>query len=172
MKWIQVHGNYLRGIALGIFVLLGPWTYDSLYVPARYECSSATFRISSDFCGLPMSGVRTFEWLVTGLLAQLSDFHAFPVRLSNFIYIVFFVFPILPFASNLLMISKRNPGWLQRTNLVLWGIACMLALPVVVVLRLEASAGRLWGLWLYTILTFWMLVVELFILKRGSGYQR
>jgi len=62
MSWIYENQHKWRITLLVVMVVafMGPWTFDRIYVPAKYECSAPFIRLEGDFCGIPMSGLRFF----------------------------------------------------------------------------------------------------------------
>ena len=177
MSWISENRNMIRTLALVAFLLamLGPWMYDPIYVPAEYACSAPIIRLEGDFCGLPMSGFRVLTWFVPGFIGMLSRLFnptnpdAYSPRMVQYLTALFFIFPIFPFVGNLLMVFKHESQRLQTTNLIFWGIACVLTLPLLIS-GLGVQADKLWGLWIYIGLTICMSIIELLLLLQKSPH--
>lgn len=154
-----------RLIAFLLFLaaLAGPWTFDRVYVPAKYVCD---YRLKGDFCGVPMTGFQVLSWSTLGIVnafVNLGERH----RIIEYLIVLVFLFPILPFISNILMILKQNSVRLQITNLICWGLACLLVFPWLIS-GLNPQANHLWGVWLYIGLTGIMVCMEAMFLKRTS----
>lgn len=167
----------IQGIALVVFLLAlqGPWTYDLIHVPAEYACSAPFVRLEGDFCGLPMSGMKTLPWFVLGFFGMITRLFTaytdgYSPGLFEYLRSLFFVVPILPLIGSLLAIVKQRSQALQSINRVFWILACVSTLPWLYS-GPGAQAGRLWGLWVYIGLTFVMTLIEVLVLKEKSPRQ-
>jgi hypothetical protein len=143
--------------------------FDTIHVPARYACDDPFVRLEGDYCGLPMSGIKAFTWFGLGLIgavAQLvTETHAgaYSRSLLGYLVALFFIFPLFPFVSNLVAILKQRSQRLQTTTTILWGLGCLLTLPVLLS-GLGPQTDKLWGLWIYIALAFGMTIFELLAL--------
>ena len=177
MLWIRDSRNGIRVIALVLFIvaMLGPWMYDLIHVPAEYACSAPNVRLEGDFCGLPMSGMKTLPWFVLGFFGMITRLFTaytdgYSPGLLEYVRALFFVIPILPLIGSLLVVVKQKSQALQRINRIFWILACVSTLPWLYS-DPGAQAGRLWGLWAYIGLTFVMTLVEVLVLKEKSPRQ-
>lgn len=155
----------IRLFALLLFLaaLTGPWMFDRIFVPAKYGCD---YRLDGDFCGIPMSGFQVLSWVAVGVVDASFDASDRP-RIAEYLVILFFLFPVVPFISNALMILKQKSQGLQFVNLICWTLACVLFLPLLMS-GLNAQANHLWGLWLYVGLTITMVGTEAILVKRKA----
>ena len=174
---LSEYRSVIRSVALILFLLAiaGPWVFDRIYVPAEYVCSAPNIRLEGDFCGLPMSGISVISWFGLGLidilarLFTLANTDGYPPRLLEYLVVLFFLCPVLPFISNLLLIFKKNSRSLQTMSLLFWGFACVSSIPLFVS-GLGTQADYLWGLWLYIGLTAGMVCAEVvFRLRTTPG---
>jgi hypothetical protein len=67
MSWISEYRNVWRVAILVIvlFAIMGPWTFDRIWVPSGYACSSPNVRLYGDFCGVPLSGTWVLGLMVS-----------------------------------------------------------------------------------------------------------
>lgn len=168
MAWISDNKQIWR---ITIFVLmllatLGPWTFDRVYVPASEPCQNS-LRLEGNFCGIPLAGIRMLPWLLSSTL--FSSFRFFSGELSFFqagrevLFGFIFILLILPAFSTLLLSvtgGKRSRRWFHI------GVLCLaIALGLLFITSSIAQPNlALWGLWLYIILLFCALFLELLCL--------
>lgn len=155
----------IRFFAFLVFVaaLTGPWAFDSVNVPAKYACD---YRLESDFCGIPMSGFQVLAWVGSGIVDALFnsiDQH----RISEYLLEFFFLLPVFPFISNILMILKQKSQLLQFINVICWALAGLLFL-LLLLIGLGAKANFGWGIWLYDGLAIGMACTETMFMRRIS----
>src|SRR3990172_7764072 len=71
MSWINKHQRVWRVVILVLLLvaIMGPWTFgDRIDVPSEYPCSAPWVRLEGDFCGMLLSGIGVFSWMVGGLI--------------------------------------------------------------------------------------------------------
>lgn len=172
MLWIIENRKMIRALSLLVFVaaMLGTWMFDTLYVPAAYDCSAPTVRLEGDFCGWPMSGLKTFTLFGLGMLGTVGQLltRTYPSdqgpRLAEYFAGLIFIFPLFPFLNNLLIMRRPESRRLQMTSLIFWATACALSLPLLF-FSLGPQTSKLWGLWMYVGLTLCMTLFEVLIRK-------
>ena len=112
-------------LLLLILALIGPWTYDIIYVPAEYTCTPPNIRLEGDYCGLPMSGIRILFFLLEAFISISIGFMAgtavFADRVREYLFIIFFLLPLLPFFGTAVMLWKNDSRRLQAIHLIAWG---------------------------------------------------
>ena len=165
----------IASLALLILALIGPWTYDVIYVPAEYTCQPPNIRLEGDFCGLPMSGMRVIFFLLEAFISISIGFMngtaVFADRAREYLFTIFFLLPVLPFISTLVMFWKKESRRLQAIHLITWGLAAIMGLvwSLFVFSDPHPQKWRLWGVWFYLILTISMLTLETFALATKKG---
>jgi len=138
MSWLNENRNIVRVVILALFIvsMLGPWMFDVINVPAEYECDKPFVRLEGDFCGLPLSGIKSFTWFA-GL-------------------------PLIPFFTTLPLIWKKETPRLRTINLVAWILALIPTLTVFIT-QIKDPVIRLWGLWLYILAAVSAVIVEILV---------
>jgi len=169
--WFVKHKNILRGMILLLLIisLVGPWAFDKINVPAKYTCSAPNVRLYGDFCGLPMSGIQIFGWFFGGIFYIFLEIirGTFAGR-SRELIIVIYILPLIPFFTILLSIWKKETRQLRKINLVAWILAFLSTLTLFI-LQINHQAIRLWGLWLYIVVTVSMIIIEISIMKKTEN---
>ncbi|MCC6300146.1 MAG: hypothetical protein IT314_12680 [Anaerolineales bacterium] len=127
-------------LLLFVLALLGPWTYDVINVPAEFTCDKPFIRLDGDFCGVPTSVIQFFSGPVILLL--------------------------LPFLTTALLIWKEETQRLRTINMIVWTLAFLLTL-LVFFFQIQDQAFRLWGLWLYILMSFSALAFEFLALRNS-----
>jgi hypothetical protein len=74
------------------------------------------------------------------------------------------VFPLIPFLISLLSLWRKESRRIQTINLFAWILAFLPTLTLFI-LQINHQAIRLWGLWLYIVVTVSAFVIELILLK-------
>jgi len=201
MSWINEHKRVWR-VAILVVVLvaiMGPWVVELINVPSEYPCSALInsmpseypysapgFRLEGDFCGVPMSGIRMFSWVIVAFttfgVGLVTGAMGFADRgfLSTFIFII--VLPLLlvpPIFSTLLLIVRGDRRRLQVFNAAAWGLAAGIGLLLGVfrvatlgigLLGMSSYLKLLWTLWgirLYIGLAVSALILEVLALAAG-----
>jgi hypothetical protein len=167
------HMGLFRWMILVLFVIsmLGPWIFDSIYVPAEYSCEKPFIRMKGDFCGSTLSGFFV-SFMFTG-----SFFSNLALMISGTftgqareLIVGLFLPPFLPFFTTLLLIWKKETRRLQTINLTAWILALIptLFLFVSLVFISNDNSFRLWGFWLYMVTAISAVIVEFILLKRKT----
>ena len=166
MDWIAEHARVWRSVALLsllVALVIGPWVYDEISVPAEYPCEAPFVRLEGDFCGVPLHGtwmvfalggqfISTITGLVTGKLALAKSGRQLAISLAGFLV-------LLPVVSTLLMIYRGDRRWLKIFHIVILCLAgglMLWAFSAAFVLR----TSRLWGPWLYLASVMVLLILE------------
>ncbi|MFZ5917149.1 MAG: hypothetical protein ACOYZ7_09465 [Chloroflexota bacterium] len=165
MIWMIQHKNVWR-IAIGVAALaafLGPWFFDSLFVPLQYTCTPPTVRLNDKLCGLPVPGVRLVGWTVD-LIASTGDQPAagtvtFGEWAREFFFGLLLLLPLLPLVSTTLLALRGDGRRRQAFNVVAWVLAGGPALLVGLSNHPE-KFWVLWGVWLYITLAAAALALE------------
>jgi len=156
MAWLAKHIRIWRSVALLLLLValvIGPWVYDEISVPAEFPCEAPFVRLEGDFCGVPLHGpwivfalgsqfILTITGLVTGKLALAESGRQLAISLAGFL-------ALLPVVSTLLMIFRGDRRWLQLFHIVALCLAGGLMLWAFSATR-ELRVIRLWGPWFYT----------------------
>ena len=166
MAWLAKHIRIWRSVALLLLLValvIGPWVYDEISVPAEFPCEAPFVRLEGDFCGVPLHGtwmvfalggqfILTITDLVTGKLALAESGRQLAISLAGFL-------ALLPVVSTLLMIYRGDRRWLYIIH-----IAGLCLAGGLILWALSAESGlrtsRLWGPWLYLISVLSMLILE------------
>lgn len=170
MEWITEFKMTWRvaGIALLIFALIGPWTYEVVNVPAEYACNAPYVRLEGDYCGEPMPGAWIIFGLALGFFSNLAGFLAgtvsFAGRARELLFMFLSIFPVLALLSTLLVIWRKNSRTLSAFQIAAWALAAILGLFLAVSGISMAPHRFLWGAWIYAGLTPIVLVLELLAL--------
>ena len=173
MSWIFEHRRAWRVtvLVLGSATFIGPWLYDMLWVPAEYTCSPPTVRLDGNFCGLPMSGLGVFRWLIPEFAYAGKAFLSGEMTLIDWtkdcVLGLFLSLPLLPLLSTLLLILFGDRRRRQVFGVVVWSLAAVLGL-LIGLSSYPRLFWVLWGVWLYTVLAVTALVLEALALK-GQG---
>lgn len=163
--WFVEHKNILRGMILLLLIasMLGPWMFDTINVPAKYMCSAPYVRLYGDFCGVPVTGVQVFGWLFIWFPYMLLEMikATFAGRFRELL-VVISILPLIPFFTTLFLIWKKETRRLRTINLVAWILAFLLTLPFLIS-QINYQAIRLWGPWLYIVVTVSAIIIEILI---------
>ena len=152
-------------LTLLIVSMLGPWMFDVINVPAKYECSPPNIRLYGDFCGMPVSGVRFFGLFVGGFFQMLFELLTGTfINRSRELLVSLLTLPLIPFFTTTLFIWKKETPCLQIVNLVAWTLAFLLTCTVLI-LQINFHAIRLWGLWLYAVTAFSAIILDIILFK-------
>ena len=161
-------------LVLFVILILGPWAFDLLNVPAQYPCEKPSVRLSGDFCGSPLSGFEAFTIAFGGFFYMLNELIKgnITAHISGFLILIYPGIIILPVFSILLLQWKKNSRRLQTINLVILGLACLTTVTMFV---LHASRDQvihffylLWGIWLYILVAIGTIVFEILVLRSNT----
>jgi len=144
---------------------LGPWTFDRIYVPSKYECSAPFIRLEGDFCGIPLSGIQVFFWLSSGLTARLvTGEFVISERIREFLLIsLFLLLPLLPILSTLLLILRGDHPRRQVFTIIAWVLAIGFGIFGGLNNHPELY-WEVWGIWLYIGLAISALILEILVI--------
>jgi hypothetical protein len=152
-----------------IVAFLGPWVFDRINVPAKYECSAPNIRLYGDFCGVPIPGFLVMIW--TGInftsivIGTLTGGFAFPDRIRELLISPLLLLPLLPVFSTLLLILRGNTLRRQVFAMVSW----VLAIAACLFISFQINPRQLlasWGLWLYILLGLCALIFEIIMIRQ------
>lgn len=173
MSWINEHQRIWRAALLVLLLaaMMGPWAFDSIHVPAEYPCHAPNIRLEGDFCGVPLSGIGVFSWIVLGLISMVTQpitgtiVFADRARELLFVGLSLFLF-VAPFSSILLLISGRGRRRWQVSHMAMWGLALGVGL-LIAMPGYPRLMWELWGIWLYVGLAAGTLTLEALMLAAG-----
>jgi len=144
-----------------MITLIGPWTFDRIWMPTEYICSFPNIRLDENFCGLPQSGVWLLTWAIDSFISLATGFVMGQSRSSGIareiVFFLLLLFPALPFFTTLILIQREN------RHLKFHVLAWVLAIGVGLWLSHVSSPWThpaLWGVWLYIGLGVCVLVLE------------
>jgi hypothetical protein len=177
MSWIDKHKNVWRGVILvGVLVaVVGPWTFDHVWVPSEHRCCAPWLRLNDNFCGIPLPGTWLFCFMAIGFIsasARLVAGGGDAVKQARelLIGIVLFLL-VLPVLSTLLSVLSGDHRRRQVLNVAAWVLAAGMGLLIGV-----SSHPRLfwvlWGLWLYIGLAASALILEALTLAAGRRINK
>jgi hypothetical protein len=172
MLWTFEHRNVWRvGILVVMLVaIIGPWTFDVIWVPSEYSCSAPFVRLDNSFCGIPLTGIRLFRWMVEGFIDASAELVTgammFIEWTREFLLCLLLPLLVLPVFSTLLLILRGDRWRRQVFNIAAWGLAGGVGLLIG-----TSSHPRLfwvlWGIWLYIGLAAGALILEVLTLAAG-----
>ena len=149
--------------------MAGPWGYDLLSVPARFECQPPTIRLEGDFCGWPVNGVWLFADLGNIVNSLVHHEHPGVVGAGEIgLLLLWFVITLLiiaPVISLLLRLKSRRAGW-PRLHISLFILLAVLEAFYLLLPR-QYSLILIWGQWLYSG-TIFLLLVEMLLAELGN----
>ena len=128
-------------VILLVLALSGPWAYDLLNVPAQYLCNAPNVRLQGDFCGRPISLLSASGVIVASPIIFILPFFTLPI---------FTTLPLL----------RRDEKEHHKTfNTIAWVLAAV-ASTLFLGLSAFGPYAPPWGLLLYVVVTFTVLVLE------------
>lgn len=154
-------------LVLLVVAFMGPWFYTLDGVPPPEWCHEPQFLLENGRCAGLVTGAFIIAFMSgafynvnVGLVTGLTDF---PERARELLGInvgmLFTLLLLLPLITTMLMIWRKDSGRLRVFHVMVLGLAAVLSwLPVVFepVLR----SGRFWGMWLYIVVAFSALTLE------------
>ena len=171
MLWLAERERIWRISVLGLLLLaiLGPWTFEPIFVPAEYPCKAPFMRLEGDLCGTPMSGIPILREIVSEFIERIGGIIRGEPPLNSDYYDIFTLFPgafliVLPLLSTLVLILSGNRRPWQLFNILACGLALGLSLRV----RFDTYPKlywELWGSWLYIGVAVIAVFVEVLILN-------
>ena len=172
MLWINEHKNVWR-VAILVVVLvaiMGPWTFDLIWVPSEYSCSAPFIRLDNDFCGTPLPGIWLFRWMASGFVyasaGLVTGAMVFIEWAREFLFSLLLFLLVLPFFSTLLLILRGDRRRRQVFNVAAWGLATGIGL-LIGMSSYPKLFWVLWGIWLYIGLAASALILEVLTLAAG-----
>ena len=178
MSWINKQERVWRVaiLVLLLVAIMGPWTFDLINVPSEYPCSTPNIRLEGDFCGIPMSGIWIFPWMVGGFInasvGLVTGAMGFTEWTRVFLFSLVIFLLLLPFFSTLLLILGGGHRRGQMFQVGAWGLASGIGL-LIGISRFPKLFWVLWGVWLYIGLAASALILEVLALAAGrSPIQR
>ena len=175
MAWIEKYRRNLRVVIILLLMLafLGPWAFDLLNVPAKYDCGPLNIRLEGDFCGSPIIGIQVLFWIIGGFFNLIVGFIRGEIAFIQtdfsfwigLIYSLILILLILPIFNILFMILRGDRPRLQKFHLVVCGLNLI---PVLLVglSRFTIINFALWGVWLYLGVLLSILILEGILLKQ------
>jgi hypothetical protein len=176
MVWTNEYKKIWRAAVLVLLLvaIMGPWTFDRIYVPSKYSCSSPHFRLEGDFCGIPLRGTTVFYLIASAFIdisvELVTGATALTDRAGELLISMFLSLFVLPFVSTFLLILRGDCRRRQVFSIVTWGLAAGVSLLVGVLMGLSDGLKYLrflWGIWLYIGLGAIALVLEVSTLAAG-----
>ena len=177
MSWINKHKRIWRAaiLLLLLFALMGPWAFDRINVPAEYACSPPFIRLEGDFCGMPLSGMRVFLWMVGGIMSMVVGFVTGATILAGrvgeflgmFLYLMLLILLFLPFISTLRLMRGGDLRRSQVYHVAVWGLATVFSGLILVTSGLSRLHWAIWGLWFYLGVAASALILESLVLITG-----
>ena len=170
MSWINKHKNIWRIVILVLvpIAIMGPWYLDRINVPAEYTCSAPHIRLYGDFCGMPLSGIWPFRFIIDGIVYLSAELVTGAIGFIEWVQIfllgLFLFLLVLPAFNTLLLILRREHRHWQVFNIVAWGLALGIGLSIGIT-DYPKPFGVLWGIWLYIGVAIGALVLEGLTLK-------
>ena len=170
MSWIDEHKTVWRVaiLVMALVAVMGPWTFDHVWVPSEHSCSAPFVRLNDKFCGIPLSGTWLFRSMAIGFINASARLVAGgrdavkPARESLVGLILLLL--VLPVFSTLPLILFGDRRCRQVLNVAAWVLAAGMGLLIGV-----SSHPRLfwvlWGLWLYIGLAVSALALEVLTLR-------
>jgi hypothetical protein len=171
--WMNEHKRVWRvtWLVLLLVAIIGPWTFDHIFVPSEYLCSAPFIRLEGNFCGIPLSGISLLSTMAGGLANIAGELVAgttmFSDRFGELLFCLLGLLLILPVSSTLFLILGED----QRGRFVFHVTALSLALGAslwLAIISYPKLFWVLWGIWLYVGLTASALLVDV-VLQMGSS---
>ena len=168
MPWIYEHQRNWRIalLILMVLALMGPWAFDQINVPAKYECTAPNVRLEGDFCGVPITGLQSILWIGSGLIFMIFglltvDFALFEM-IRELLIVWLLLFPFLPFISTLLLILRGNNRRRQVFTILAWILALVGDL-FIGLANYPHLFWALWGIWLHAAVAVCALILEIIV---------
>jgi hypothetical protein len=153
-----------------LVAIMGPWTFDVIWVPSEYSCSAPFVRLDNSFCGIPLTGMRLFRWMVEGFVYASAELVTGAMMFfewtREFLLSLLLFLLVLPFFSTLLLILRGDRWHRQVFNVAAWGLAGGVGL-LIGTSNHPRLFWVLWGIWLYIGLATSTLTLEVLTLAAG-----
>ena len=174
LAWIEKNITFIR-IAILIVAIMsfaGPWAFDRIMVPGRYECSSPHVRLEGEFCGLPLVGIQITIMTAIGIIQTVAGYLDGTTQFGELIRIISIGIPLFLLPSPIFIgsaFSLRRHGTKRAVPVsAAWALAALVALLHGVV-GFSAFHFANWGTWLYAALSATAFVCELPILIKSAN---
>ena len=170
MDWTRENTRTWRIVILVLLVLaiMGPWGFDRTNVPAEFACNPPHIRLEGDFCGSPISGIRSLSWMFIGIPSFLLGWFTGEIdpnqALQSFGFILATILLLLPIFNLLFILIRGAQPRFQKYHLVVCGLDFSMVL-ILGILNHPKFFYALWGIWLYIGLMISILVLEGILLK-------
>jgi hypothetical protein len=173
MSWINKYKKVWRLAALLLLLaaIIGPWFFENLAIPSKYDCPGSNVRLRENICGAPMSGIVLFTYVLSGFPGIVIGFVQGTLSLADrgreLLFTTIFTLGglmlLLPIYTTLRSLQDRQNQRRKIINILAWGMAVSLGLlwPV------SSYSGHywvLWGSWLYIAVAASTLALELLTL--------
>jgi len=175
MSWFNEHQRVWRAALLMLLpgAMLGPWVFDSIHVPAEYPCHAPIVRLEGDFCGVPLSGIAVFSWIVLGLIGMVTQPITGTIVFADWARALLFAGLVLllfaaPLSSLLLLISGGGRRRWQVSHIAMWSLTLVIMGLLIALPRYPRLIWELWGIWLYAALAAGTLTLEALTLAARS----
>jgi len=170
VSWIIEQKYKIRVLLLALSVLafIGPWAFESIYVPGADACGANYIRMDDDFCGVPLSGIRLIVWISGGLISIGAGFATgdtdFSERIRELLISLLLLFTGLPVFSTLLLNVRGDNHQRQVFTIAAWilGFCGGLYLAITNGPKVFWNA---WGIWLYFGVAACALILEMIFLR-------
>jgi hypothetical protein len=153
-----------------LVAIMGPWTFDRIWVPSEHLCSPPTIRLDGDYCGTPLPGLWLLRWMVDGFVYAsaelLAGAMAFVEWARESLFGLFLFLLVLPFFTTLLLILREDRRRWQLLTVAAWGLAAAIGL-LIGIYSYPKLFWVLWGIWLYIGLAASALILEALSLAAG-----
>lgn len=176
MSWIYEHQRNWRIalLILMVLALMGPWVFDRINVPAKYDCAP-NVRLEGDFCGVPMTGMNSILWIGSGLAFMIfglltGEFALFE-RIRELLIAWLLLFPLLPFISTLLLILRGSNRQRQVFTILAWILALVGDL-FIGLANYPRLFWALWGIWLHAAVAVCALTLEIIVHLSNRKIQK
>jgi hypothetical protein len=151
-------------LVLLLITLIGPWTFDLIWIPSDHFCDPPYLQLNEDYCGIPLSGIWQFRWgldiyiesgagLVTGKL-EFGDW------VREFLFSLLLLSPSLPLINTLLLILRGDHSFRRALTFIAWISAVAFGL-FWGLNNFPRMFWLVWGVWLYTGVAICALILEI-----------
>ncbi len=180
MNLIRDHHHTLRISILVLLLVsfLGPWAFDRIHVPAKYDCFP-NIRLEGDFCGSPLSGIRMFAWIIGRVLNMVNELitHKMVLTHRGFEFLISFLYGflifllILPIINTILLFLRGGHPRRQLFTIISWVLAIGGGL-FWGLSNFPKLYWAAWGIWLYMGLAVSTLILEILVLASEKDVEQ
>jgi hypothetical protein len=173
MTWLIAHKQYTRitFMILLLVALSGTWAYDLIHVPAQYDCSLPNVRLQGDYCGIPFSVFGHYRVFLIPMIGHLGEAVSFILagQASVGIFLLSFgqpFLPLLPLLTTPILLLSHDGRYRHLAHLLILGATAGYGLWYALFSLLRPySPLSVWGVWLFTVLTISMFIIELWVFR-------